>query len=152
MTPYRLQHVKLSLVRSPIRGFTATCPEDVARAFAHLTAEARESFYAVYLSATNEAICVDRLSTGSMAASTADPAEVVRTALLVGARALILVHNHPGGSPTPSPEDLESTRAIVEAAALFQLQVLDHVIVGRDGHYSFKAHGTLPTPQRRSPR
>jgi DNA repair protein RadC len=143
--PYRLQRVKLSLVRSRRAAFQATQPTDVAKAFAHLGREVRESFWTAYLDGANSVICVEQLSVGTIGESHASPAEVVRTALLVGARAVILVHNHPSGHPQPSPQDREVTRRIAEAARIFELTVHDHVIIGTQGrYYSFAEEAILP--------
>jgi DNA repair protein RadC len=64
--------------------------------------------------------------------------EVVKRALELSATAIVLVHNHPSGDPTPSRADIEMTRQIVEAAKPLGLVVHDHIIVGRQGHVSFK--------------
>jgi len=71
------------------------------------------------------------------------PREVIRRALELSASALILVHNHPSGDPTPSQADIQMTRQIVEAARVFNLQVHDHLVVGREGTASFKALGLI---------
>jgi DNA repair protein RadC len=66
------------------------------------------------------------------------PREVVRRALELSATALILVHNHPSGDPTPSQADIKMTRDIVAVAGPLGIVVHDHIIVGRDGHASFR--------------
>jgi DNA repair protein RadC len=66
------------------------------------------------------------------------PREVVKRALELAASGIILVHNHPSGDPTPSNADIDMTRRIVEAAEKLSITVQDHIIVGRDGHASFK--------------
>lgn len=71
------------------------------------------------------------------------PREIIRRALELSASALILVHNHPSGDPTPSQADIQMTRQIVEAARVFNLQVHDHLVVGREGTASFKALGLI---------
>ena len=145
MKPYRLQEVRLSLVRSNHPTFQVGKPADIARAFAHLSKRVREEFYAVFLDAANTVICVDRVSTGSIGKSLAEPAEVLRTALLVGTRAIILVHNHPSGSTTPSPDDRRITAAIAKAAKLFEIRVFDHIIIGHHGAYFSFADAGLMT-------
>ena len=146
MKPYRLQEVRLSFVRSSLPTFEVHKPGDIAHAFAHLSTCVREEFYAIFLDATNTALCVDRLSTGTISKSLAEPAEVLRTALLVGARAIILVHNHPAGSTTPSADDRKVTTAIMDAAKLFDIRVLDHIIIGhRSAYYSFADAGLIPS-------
>jgi DNA repair protein RadC len=71
------------------------------------------------------------------------PREVARRALELSASALILVHNHPSGDPSPSSADVEITRQIVEAARTMRIAVHDHLVVGRQGVASFKALGLL---------
>jgi DNA repair protein RadC len=71
------------------------------------------------------------------------PREVVKRALDLGASALILVHNHPSGDPTPSAGDIEMTAEIRDAAVRLGIALHDHVIIGRKGHVSFKSRGLL---------
>ena len=68
---------------------------------------------------------------------------MVKRALEVSASALILVHNHPSGDPSPSRADIEMTQQIVEAARALGISLHDHIIVGRQGHASFKALGLI---------
>ena len=152
MTPYRVQEIKLSFVRSQRPTFQIHKSEDVAKAFADLAQCVREEFYAIFLDAANTVICVDHISTGSIGQSLAEPAEVLRTALLVGARAIIVCHNHPSGSTTPSADDRKVTASITEAAKLFDIRVFDHIIIGRQGaYYSFADAGLLPLPTEQQP-
>jgi DNA repair protein RadC len=69
--------------------------------------------------------------------------EVIKRGLELGATALLLVHNHPSGDPTPSKEDIEMTKALARAAQPLSIVVHDHIIIGRNGHSSFKALGLL---------
>jgi DNA repair protein RadC len=80
---------------------------------------------------------------GSVDEAAIHPREVVKKALEVGASALILVHNHPSGSPEPSRADIQITARIAEAGRLLGITVHDHVIVGREGHVSLKAKGLI---------
>jgi DNA repair protein RadC len=66
------------------------------------------------------------------------PREVVKRALELSATAMILVHNHPSGDPTPSRADIDMTKVIIDAAKALDITVHDHVIIGRDGHVSLK--------------
>ena len=77
-------------------------------------------------------------STGTVDHTPVYPREVVKRALELSATAIILVHNHPSGDPTPSRADIEMTRQIVEIARALGIAVHDHIIVGRDGHASLK--------------
>ncbi len=71
------------------------------------------------------------------------PREVVRRALELGATALIMVHNHPSGDPTPSKADIEITREVREAAEKLGIALHDHLVVSKDGYKSFKTMGLL---------
>ena len=71
------------------------------------------------------------------------PREIVKRALELGASAIILVHNHPSGDPTPSRQDIEMTREITAAAKALKIAVHDHLVIGRSGHASFKSLGLL---------
>jgi DNA repair protein RadC len=68
-------------------------------------------------------------------------AEVFREAVKLNTASILVAHNHPSGDPTPSPEDVAVTRALVEAGKLLDIEVLDHVIIGRSGYSSLKARG-----------
>ena len=69
--------------------------------------------------------------------------EVVKRALELSSTAIILVHNHPSGDPTPSRADIDMTKLIVDAAQRLGVSVHDHIIVGRDGHASFRSLGLI---------
>jgi DNA repair protein RadC len=84
------------------------------------------------------------VSLGSLMSSVIHPREVFRPAIGLAAAALILVHNHPSGDPTPSVEDHQVTLRLAEAGALLGIRLLDHVVVAADGFRSFKEEGWLP--------
>lgn len=90
----------------------------------------REHMWALYLNAQNRLLEVYPVSTGTLTASLVHPREVFKPALLRGAASVIVVHNHPSGDPTPSKEDLELTRQLAKSAALLELRLHDHVIIG----------------------
>lgn len=103
----------------------------------------REQFRVLYLDRRNILMRDEWRADGTVDHAPVYPREVIRRALELSASALILVHNHPSGDPNPSQADIEMTRQIVDAARLFNLQVLDHVIVGREGTASFRALGLM---------
>ena len=72
------------------------------------------------------------------------PREIVESALSCHATAVILAHNHPSGRLQPSPEDIRVTGKIVAACALIDVRVMDHLIVGEDGYFSFSSEGLMP--------
>ncbi|WP_134095380.1 DNA repair protein RadC [Novosphingobium sp. PhB55] len=107
---------------------------------AHLTLE---RVRVLYLNAKNMLILDDLVGDGSIDEAAIHPREVIRRALDIGATALILVHNHPSGSPQPSRADIEVTNRIAEAGRLLGVSVHDHVIIGREGHVSLRAKGLI---------
>lgn len=108
-----------------------------------LAHQPREQFRALYLDRRNILLRDELTAEGTIDHAPVYPREVVRRALDLSASALILVHNHPSGDPTPSRADIEMTRKIVDAARLFGIQVHDHLVVGREGTASFKSLGLI---------
>lgn len=108
-----------------------------------LAFRSREQSRALFLDKRNKLIADELLGEGTIDHAPVYPREVLRRALELGASALILVHNHPSGDPTPSEADKRLTRDVVEGARIFQIVVHDHVVVGRDGIASFKALGLM---------
>ena len=99
----------------------------------------QEHFRILFLDKGNHLIADEQHQTGTVDHTPVYPREVVKRALELSATAVILVHNHPSGDPTPSRADIEMTRAIVEVARPLGIAVHDHLIVGKDGHASLKA-------------
>ncbi len=116
--------------------------QDVFEIFRDLRLEAKEHFVALHLDGKNRIICLDRVSVGSLNQSIVHPRELFKTACLSSAAAIILIHNHPTGDPTPSREDLSITRRLKEAGDILGIKVLDHIIIG-DGFHSFVENGLL---------
>ncbi len=106
-----------------------------------LSHEAREQFRVLYLDKKNQLIVDEMMNQGTVDHAPVYPREVMRRALEVSASAVILVHNHPSGDPTPSAADIDMTRQVVEAGKPLKIAVHDHLVVGRDGVASFKALG-----------
>ena len=107
---------------------------------AHLTVE---RVRILFLNAQNRLILDHHVGDGTVDEAAIHPREVVKRALEIGATALILVHNHPSGSPQPSRADIQITGRIAEAGRLLGITVHDHLIVGREGYVSLKAQGLL---------
>jgi len=101
--------------------------------------ESKEHFRILFLDKGNHLIADEQHQTGTVDHTPVYPREVVKRALELSATAVILVHNHPSGDPTPSRADIEMTRAIVDVARPLGIAVHDHLIVGKDGHASLKA-------------
>ena len=111
-----------------------TAPSQVYETFRFLMKETKEMFLTLHLDGKNRIICMDLVSIGSLNQSIVHPRSVFMTACLSNAAAIILVHQHPTGDPTPSTEDIAITRRLKEAGELMGIKILDHIIVG-DGEY-----------------
>src|SRR5690606_1064564 len=107
---------------------------------AHLTVE---RVRVLYLNSKNMLIHDEHVGDGSIDEAAIHPREVIRRALDLGATALIIVHNHPSGSPEPSRADIQVTGSIAEAGRLLGITVHDHVIIGREGHVSLRSKGLI---------
>ncbi|MEQ3624579.1 MAG: DNA repair protein RadC [Marinobacter sp.] len=113
--------------------------------YCHTTMAHRETeqFRVLYLDRKNVLIADEAQADGTVDHVPVYPREVVKRALELNASALILVHNHPSGDPTPSDADITMTRRIAEAADALGLTLHDHLIVGKEKELSFRAHGLL---------
>lgn len=100
--------------------------------------ETREQFRILFLDKKNALIADEIQQTGTVDHTPVYPREVVRRALELSATAIILVHNHPSGDPTPSRTDVEMTKTIIDTAKPLGISVHDHIIIGKDGHASLK--------------
>lgn len=110
----------------------------------------QEAFYCVYLDRKNHPLARHMITLGTATSTLVAPREVFRGAILAGATALVVAHNHPSGDPAPSAADIQMTRVLREAAKVIDIDLIDHVIVGdakadpqKVGHYSFRAAGLL---------
>jgi DNA repair protein RadC len=102
-----------------------------------------EEFRVLFLDRKNALIADEVQSRGTVDHAPVYPREIVKRALETGASALILVHNHPSGDPTPSRADIEMTREVAAASKALRIHLHDHLVIGRGGHASFKALGLL---------
>jgi DNA repair protein RadC len=107
----------------------------------HLALERHEQFYAVLLDNKHRKLKDVRISQGSLTASIVHPRDVYLPVIRESAAAVIFVHNHPSGDPTPSAEDLEITRRLRQVGDLVGVRVLDHVVIGRGRYVSFVDDG-----------
>ncbi len=103
----------------------------------------REEFRVLFLDRKNILIADEVQSRGTMDHTPVYPREIIKRARKLGATAIILVHNHPSGDPTPSKADIDMTREIVTAAGALNITVHDHLVIGRKGHVSFKSLNLL---------
>lgn len=121
---------------------------DSARAAAsHVPAEVRsakkEHFLVMILNARRQLLKLETVSIGTLSASLVHPREVFSPAIVAGAAAVVVLHNHPSNDPTPSSEDRDVTRRLQRAGELLGIPVADHVIVAESSFFSFREHGIL---------
>lgn len=105
--------------------------------------ETQEHFYVVLFNMALRPIMWKKMFTGGMSNVLIDPKIILRWAILNGASSFMLAHNHPSGNLEPSREDMVITRQLKDAAAMMDLQLLDHLIFDRDGYYSFSESGRM---------
>ena len=130
------------LLSSPEDRFAVRSPADVAQLLmaemAHLE---QEHFRVLYLDTRNRLLGSETVYVGSLNASHIRVGEIFRDAVKRNCAAIIVVHNHPSGDPTPSPEDVAVTRQLVEAGKLLDIELLDHLIIGQQRFVSLRERG-----------
>jgi DNA repair protein RadC len=138
-----LHEATLRVAREPVRKRTVISSWTALLAYVRvaLANEPREQFRVLFLDKKNQLIADETLHTGTVDHAPVYPREVMRRALELSASALILVHNHPSGDPTPSKADIDMTRQIVEAGKALRIEIHDHLVVGHEGVASFRALG-----------
>jgi DNA repair protein RadC len=104
-----------------------------------------EEMWLLCLDARSGLRCSRKIGQGGLHSLVLTAKDILRPALREGASAIVLVHNHPSGDPTPSPEDVSMTRAVLGACKVVGLPLVDHVVVGRDGAASLLALGVIPS-------
>jgi len=102
--------------------------------------EMKEHFILLSMDARNNLIKISNISVGSLNAGIVHPREVFKEAVQSSAAQIIIAHNHPSGNSEPSPEDVALTRRLEEAAKIFKIDLLDHIIITKDKFYSLKKH------------
>jgi DNA repair protein RadC len=120
-----------------------TSAEVYAAFRARFEAADREEFLALFLDGKNRVQGFHVVSVGTLTASLVHPREVYKAAILANAAALIVVHNHPSGDPTPSAEDVAITTRLRQAGELLGIGLLDHVVIGDNRYVSFADEGLL---------
>ena len=146
---YNIPGVTVSLVREP--GVTLAtrpqmkAPAEAARILAEYIGDIdRETFVVALLSVRHRVLALNTVSVGCATQALVHPREVFKPAILAGAAAVIVCHNHPSGDPEPSAEDVALTRRLAAAGTLLGIEVLDHVILGELGRFvSLKERGAI---------
>ena len=120
-------------------------PEDVAHfAMPYFRQKQKEHFAILMLNTKNHVLGLQDISVGSLTASVVHPREVFEMAIRHHAAAIILIHNHPSGDPTPSREDIKVTERLVKASKIMDIPILDHVILGDSHFVSLKEKDMIP--------
>ena len=117
--------------------------EILTNLFPENTMDYRETFIVLYLNRANQVLGYSVISQGGTSNTTVDIKMVIQTALLANASCIMLAHNHPSGNPHPSSDDNRITNRIIEAARLFDITVLDHIIITNESYYSFTDNGNI---------
>jgi len=120
-----------------------TSSEQVAHYFSPLEEEPREILIAMHLDNKHRALSIEEVSKGTLTSSLFEPKAILQGAILANAAAVILVHQHPGGDPKPSPEDISVTKVLKQLTDILPVRLLDHVIIGRNSYFSFADQGLL---------
>lgn len=118
-------------------------PHKVYSAFNFLRYEPKEKFVVANINNQNEIMNFEVVASGTVNQVSLRPSEVLRTAVIINAPAIILIHNHPSGVPTPSDSDIRFTQRIVDAAKILDIKVLDHVIIGESDYISLNKKGLM---------
>jgi DNA repair protein RadC len=135
----------------PVGGWTIRSPRDVAdRLLVEMGRLEREELRVLSLNAKNVVQRVSHVYMGNVSASLVRVGELFRDAVRLDASGVVLVHNHPSGDPTPSPDDLHLTAEAIAAGRLLDIDVLDHVVLGHDAWVSLRDRGvTFDRPDGR---
>ena len=130
----------------PTLAYAITSPDDAAylgREFLRIHEESEEYMHMICVNTKNKVLGVFEISHGTVNSSLVNAREVFQKALLANAVAILLMHNHPSGDCTPSREDVDVTKRLVEAGKILGIQVLDHLIIGDGKYTSLKEKGYL---------
>lgn len=115
----------------------------VTEKYGFLRTRPKEHFYAVFLKSDNEVIGDKLIGLGTTGSAPTDLKDIARTAVLTNASAVILVHNHPSNNDSATPDDKQLTQEIQRGLKIFDIEVLDHVIITQSTHYSMRQAGDI---------
>lgn len=144
----RVNVISIKMVREAsilYDGRKINSPEDAAELGKKFLEEAdREQMILCCLDTKNQPVSISVISIGSLNSSIVHPREVFKSAILSNAASIILYHNHPSGDPSPSQEDINITKRLIECGKLIGIDVLDHLIIGQDNRFcSLKERGVM---------
>ena len=127
-----------------LKHFDIKDPEAVVKAIrASIQDKAKEHFKLILLNPRNKIIGISTISVGTLNASLVHPREVFKDAIKHSAASVVLAHNHPSGDPEPSEDDLKITKKLVESGTILGIEVIDHIVIGKNNFCSFKERGLI---------
>lgn len=135
--------VQLKQIRN-VPNIKLSVPEDVVKFVREMEDYDRERFKVIYLDNKSRVIGVENISEGTINAALIHPREAVKGAILANAAGVMLIHNHPSGIPQPSTEDDSIRTKLSEGFRLLGIDVIDVLIIGKEGYYSYKEYGRMP--------
>lgn len=136
---YIVPEIRLALIKEPgKKPLPVFCPSDIGKFVEPLRHYAEEHFVSFFLNCRNEITGYTIVSHGTVSASLVHPREVFKAAVLANSHGIIVAHNHPGGSLTASPEDIETTETLIAAGKIMGISVIDHIIVSSNGLSSLR--------------
>jgi DNA repair protein RadC len=118
-------------------------PKDAVAQLSELRQNKKEHFVVLYLNARNQLVHKETISIGTLNTNLVHPREVFEPALRHSAANVMVAHNHPSGDPEPSEDDLEITKRLTEAGKMMGVEIMDHIVVSKNGHFSFKEEKLL---------
>lgn len=136
---YRLPQIRLAIIRDRVcEPIPIMTPDDMEQFLEPLKHLSEEYFIAYHLDARHHVVAYHEVSHGTTSSSLVHPREVFKAALLSNTHAVIVAHNHPAGSLTPSSEDIATTEQLVKAGKIMGISILDHLIVSQNGIQSLR--------------
>jgi DNA repair protein RadC len=127
-----------------LKNFDIKDPENVVKVIrASIKDKAKEHFKLIILNPRNKIIGISTISIGTLNASLVHPREVFKDAITHTAASVVLAHNHPSGDPEPSEDDLKITKKLVDSGKILGIEVLDHIVIGKNNFCSFKERGLI---------
>ena len=132
------------MAEAPQERYQIRSPADAAHLLLPMIGhKPQENFVVMYLDTRNRVLEHEILYKGSLNTSLVRVSEVFRGAVRRNCASLVVAHNHPSGDPSPSPEDVALTRRLVDAGKLLDVEVLDHLVIGQNRHFSLREHGLV---------
>ena len=144
MTEYMKQRLETRIIRESFSDLpTVQCAEDAYILLKDLQNEMVEKFTVLFMDTRHRVLALVVMFSGGMTESVVDVRILIKTALDIGATTFLIAHNHPSGDPEPSAEDRAITKKIGQAAKMFDIRLLDHIVVGHETFFSFANEGLL---------